>query len=326
MLSLSTDGAESVVVLGLVNSCLRCSCVVHPQPLSNTTSEGISLRNPSTRRTFLRVQRHVKALKLCERELALPTKKAKQQPRQPRCRKSSARDVMRSETIASRRMLGLKTCVTSEEFVRHVRDEWRESKGLSETHPQDIAPVKELWTLQALAMKGRKTVSALDISQVRGKHEATLKGTSKDKLSPDFTRKYSSPAISSRMIAHHKPRQPVWTETSDNWYKYRNELHEEIGKYCERTVGAIKMNSIYKANLLLRISIFFKDLASVDVDHIKIVYMKACCGNARAGPILMRINFCECILMAVASLGTSEVMLKNRPRSAFRSVAMCRSG
>ena len=36
---------------------------------------------------------------------------------------------MRSETTASRRTLGLKTCVTSEEFVRQVRDEWREAQA-----------------------------------------------------------------------------------------------------------------------------------------------------------------------------------------------------
>ena len=49
------------------------------------------------------------------------------------------------------------------------------------------------------------------------------------------------------------------------------------------------MNSIYKANLLIRISIF-KDLASVDVDHTKITYMNACCGDARVGPIPLRIK------------------------------------
>ena len=76
---------------------------------------------------FLRVQEQEKALEF--REFALPTKTAKQQPRQPRYRKLLARDVTRSETIASRRTLGLKTCVTSEEFVRPVRDEWREPQA-----------------------------------------------------------------------------------------------------------------------------------------------------------------------------------------------------
>ena len=76
------------------------------------------------------------------------------------------------------------------------------------------------------------------------------------------------------------------------------------------------MNSIYKTNLFLRISIVCEDLASVDVDHTKIIYMKACCGNARAGPI----NFCECIIVAVAALGTREFMLKNKRRDFFETV------
>ena len=54
---------------------------------------------------------------------------ASDQKSQPRYRKPSARGVMRSETIASRRMLGLKTCVTSEEFVGQVQDEWREAQA-----------------------------------------------------------------------------------------------------------------------------------------------------------------------------------------------------
>ena len=58
------------------------------------------------------------------------------------------------------------------------------------------------------------------------------------------------------------------------------------------------MSSIEKANLLLRISFFFKELAMVDVDHINIIHMKACCESARVGPILLRINFCEYILVA----------------------------
>ena len=36
---------------------------------------------------------------------------------------------MRSETYASRRTLGFTTCVTSEAFVRHVGDEWREAQA-----------------------------------------------------------------------------------------------------------------------------------------------------------------------------------------------------
>ena len=58
----------------------------------------------------------------------------------------------------------------------------------------------------------------------------------------------------------HKPREPVRIETSDNRYHCRNKLREAIGKYCGQTVGAIKMNSIYKANLLLHIIVFFKEL------------------------------------------------------------------
>ena len=71
------------------------------------------------------------------------------------------------------------------------------------------------------------------------------------------------------------------------------------------------MNSIKMANLLLRISIFFMDLASVDVDHTKIVRTKARCGNARAGPIPFGIHLWECIVVSVAALGTGEFMLKN---------------
>ena len=79
------------------------------------------------------------------------------------------------------------------------------------------------------------------------------------------------------------------------------------------------MNSVYKANLLLRISTFHQDLASVDVDHTKIIYMKACCGNAHAGPVLVRINFCKCTLVAVAALGTGEFMLKSKPCDFFET-------
>ena len=53
--------------------------------------------------------------------------------------------------------------------------------GLSPTPPQDIVSVKELWTPQALAMKREEAVSDLDIS----KYKATLKGTSKEKLSAE---------------------------------------------------------------------------------------------------------------------------------------------
>ena len=99
-----------------------------------------------------------------------------------------------------------------------------------------------------------KRVSALDIC----KSEAMLQGTSKEKLAADLTRMYSTPA-NSRRLAPYKPREPVWTETSDNRYQHRNKLHEEIGKYCEQSVGAIEMNSIYEADLFLRISTFFND-------------------------------------------------------------------
>ena len=83
-------------------------------------------------------------------------------------------------------------------------------------------------------------------------------------------------ASSSRRLPSHNPREPARAETRDNRYQYRNKLHEEIGEYGEQAVGAIKMNPIFKANLLLRISIFFKGLATVDVDHLQIIYMKAC--------------------------------------------------
>ena len=69
----------------------------------------------------------------------------------------------------------------------------------------------------------------------------------------------------------------VGTETIDNRDQYRNKLHEEIGKCCERAIGAITMNSVCEADLSLRTTIFLKDLASADVDHTKIIYTKACC-------------------------------------------------
>ena len=47
--------------------------------------------------------------------------------------------------------------------------------------------------------------------------------------------------------------------------------------------------------------------------------MKVCCGNAGVGPIPLRINFCECILVAVASLGTGEFVLKNKRRDFFET-------
>ena len=56
-------------------------------------------------------------------------------------------------------------------------------------------------------------------------------------------------------------------------------LMQERAARGDREAGAISMYSIYKTNLSLRISIFFKDLASVDVGHIKIIDMKACCGT-----------------------------------------------
>ena len=84
--------------------------------------------------------------------------------------------------------------------------------GLSATPPQDIDSVKELSTPQALAMKRKKTVSALDIS----KYEATLEGTSKEKMCADSAKMQASTASSPRRPTPHKPREPVWTETSDN--------------------------------------------------------------------------------------------------------------
>ena len=107
-------------MLGLANASLRSSCEVHPraQPLTlaqSTTSDGTSLRNPSTRRrTFCAPRgrcRHGSCASLCFR------------PRLPSSSQGS------HETIASRRTLGLKTCVTSEEFVTQVRDEWREARA-----------------------------------------------------------------------------------------------------------------------------------------------------------------------------------------------------
>ena len=117
------------------------------------------------------------------------------------------------------------------------------------------------------------------------------------------------PASSSRRRTPHKAREPLWTETSGSRYQSKDKRNEEIGKYCEQAVAAIKKNSVSKANLVPRISIFFKDLGSVDVDHTKIICMKACCGDGRAGPIPLRINFCECVLVAVASLGRGEFVL-----------------
>ena len=60
------------------------------------------------------------------------------------------------------------------------------------------------WTHQALAMKREKEVSALDIST----HEATLKGTSKEQLSADFTRMCSKLPSSARGLVPHKPGDP----------------------------------------------------------------------------------------------------------------------
>ena len=79
------------------------------------------------------------------------------------------------------------------------------------------------------------------------------------------------------------------------------------------------MTSISVANLLLRVSIFLRDLVSVDVDHTEIINMKACCGKGRSGPIPWRINFCECHLVTVAALGTDELMLQNKRREFFET-------
>ena len=76
------------------------------------------------------------------------------------------------------------------------------------------------------------------------------------------------------------------TETGDKRYQHKNDLHEEIGKFCTEAVGATKMkNPFYKANLLLRSSTFLEHLASVDVDHTEVDYMQAC-GNARGGRVV----------------------------------------
>ena len=157
-------------------------------------------------------------------------------------------------------------------------------------------------------MKRRNAVSALDIS----KDEATLKGTPKEKLSAEFTRMYPSPARSSRRLAPHKPMEPRVDQDQRQSVPIQEHLHEDVRKYCEHAVGAIKMNSVYEANLLLRISIFFKHSAAVDI-----LYMKACCWNALAGPIPLRIHFYGCILVAVAALGTGELMFKKKRRDFF---------
>ena len=128
--------------------------------------------------------------------------------------------------------------------------------GLSATPPQDLVSVTELWTPQALAMKREKTVSTLDLS----KSEATLKRQTEGNI-------YSMPARSSRRLTLDKSREPVWTETRDNRYQERKQLHEEVGKYFEQA-GAVKMKSICLADLLLRSSICFLDMASADAHHI----------------------------------------------------------
>ena len=153
-----------------------------------------------------------------------------------------------------------------------------ELTGLRVTPPQDIASVKELWTPQALAMKRERAVSASDIS----KCEETLKGSWKEKVSAEFARMCSTQASSSRRLAPHMPGNPCGTRPAT--------IDTKTGTSCTRG----------------RISIFFKDFASVDVDHTEIIYMKACCGCACAGPTPLRINFCECILVAVVALGTGE--------------------
>ena len=107
---------------------------------------------------------------------------------------------------------------------------------------------------------------------------------------------FSAPANSSRSLTPHKLGEPVLTETSHGRHQYGHKLRHDIGKYCEQADGAI-MNSNYKANLLLRISIFFKELATVIVDNTEIENVKACCGMLA----LVRY-FCALLRFGQASL------------------------
>ena len=111
----------AVVLVGFIHGRNRSRSHMHDNLEQHRFSKFLSAAN------LQRVRRQVKALKLCE--LALPNQTAKRQPRQPRFRKPSFRDVMRIETIVSGRTLGLKTYVTSEEFVRQVRDERKEPQA-----------------------------------------------------------------------------------------------------------------------------------------------------------------------------------------------------
>ena len=112
--------------------------------------------------------------------------------------------------------------------------------GFSATNAQDIVSVRELWTPwtpQALAMKRRKAVSALDIS----KYEATLKGTSKESCPQhlrECTRRQRGRQEGLRRTSEGNPCGQRLATIGANT---RNELHEEIGKGCKQAIGATNM-------------------------------------------------------------------------------------
>ena len=342
------------------------------QPLEHLRCETLNAE------ILLRVQRQVKALKL--RELALPTKTTKQQARQSRYRKPSARDGMRSETIASPRMLGLSTCVTSEELERQVRDEWREAQANPAqlarllnptptrvpgnarrgTHRWSAAsPIFGVWAFNVSASKVSLGFLTLWIWQGWVRH---LRRTSSQWRNSGHLRRW--PWRGRRRFRHWTWASPRrrWKGTPKETFircqrghqeglrrtsqgnpcgprpgtivtKKRKQLHEEVGKYCEQA-GAIKMNSIYKANLLLRSSIFLKDLASADAHHIHLGHLQEglpweCSRwSGTFANQLLRVHYrrrCFAWKRRILCWGTSAA-ISSRSRGAIRSVATCRSG
>ena len=104
-----------------------------------------------------------------------------------------------------------------------VQDEWREA--LANRHDAEPTP-----------MERRKTVSAWT-SGSTGRRRKAHRRKSCLQILRECIRCQRAHEEGARP---HEPREPLWTETSGNRYRSKDKRNEEIGKYCEQDVAAIK--------------------------------------------------------------------------------------
>ena len=252
---------------------------------------------------------------------------------------------MRSETIASRRMLGLKVFFTPDEFVRQVRDEWREGvpwnarrdidgvqcgrarssesglstsllpshgavdivdlTGLSATPPPD-ASVKALWTLEGAGLPEVGGGFGFGHQQVRDDVERRIEEKA---VSIFHENVFDASELIKKACAAQATRQSL--PAQKRAARGDRDVLRESHWICQDELD-LQGESLATHQLL-------EGFGERRRRHTEMLFKKACCGTARAGPIPLRINFCECILVAVASLGTGEFTLKKKRRDFFET-------